>query len=647
MGSDYRKAQKAFRLLVKSGIIDKDNLRPEVADSWVRCYRVNNLEYKSKLLSVNDVSHKQEKNRHLVEAAMPVLSDINKAMEAISESYVVALFDSEGDIIELADKNNRHIKIGHRCSEMNGTVGPLGIALRTGQLAETIGYENLYPHAHDWHAVAGSIFSFNNSIQGFLAVVNLKGVVNGIKSIVSLGTRLIEETVIKEQLTMYNSGILLNSIPRIVVALDENGIITDANSKFIEFTGDERNMISGCRIDEYLSGDIDYEKLLSCSAVFSELNGISIRNEKNSHVRFSVKRKIVQIDKDQSRILLVFEENNNPQNISTHPVKNRQNANGFSFDRLIGESEIFWKVKEAARKAAHSPFNILIEGESGTGKDIMAQAIHRESGVSGPFVALNCGAMPRELLQSELFGYEDGAFTGAKRGGRAGKFELAEGGTVFLDEIGEMPADMQVSLLRFLQDKKLCRVGSSRTKEIDVRVIAATNRNLYDDVRNGRFREDLYYRLNVIQIRMPALRERKNDIPLLVCYILNNISNKMMTSVKHPEDDVMKKLVEYDWPGNVRELQNVLERAFVYADGNMITTGCLSAYINEYNMEKNIVFPRPVDSPEPGSVLKSYEKTVILDCLNKHNFNIARTARELGIARNTLYKKMDEFGVKR
>ena len=348
--------------------------------------------------------------------------------------------------------------------------------------------------------------------------------------------------------------------------------------------------------------------------------------------------------------LLIFEEDNKTK-VKKGAIRDRQlSFSAITFDQIIGKSETFLKVRDAALRVAKSSFNILIEGESGTGKELIAQAIHMESGATGPFIAINCGSIPKDLIHSELFGYDEGSFTGAQKGGKPGKFELADGGTLFLDEIGEMPKDMQVSLLRFLQDKIIVRIGGSRFKRIDVRIIAATNRNLAEEVASGNFREDLYYRINVIQLTLPPLRDRKSDIPLLAEHMLSIIWKQFETGRKYLTGEVIQMLSAYNWPGNVRELKNIMERAFVFSEGALITPDCLPSYISELipaNEGKN---ETGIDNSEPLKYavnLKDNEMIIISESLKKHNFNITKSAQELGIARNTLYKKMDEFGIKR
>jgi len=307
---------------------------------------------------------------------------------------------------------------------------------------------------------------------------------------------------------------------------------------------------------------------------------------------------------------------------------------------IIGESNTIRQSIEKAKRVASGPSTILILGESGTGKELFAQAIHGASDYrSGPFVPVNCGAIPRELIQSELFGYTDGSFTGAKRGGCAGKFETANGGTLFLDEIGEMPLEMQINLLRVLEEKAIVPVGGKNAIPINVRIIAATNKSLFEEVSKGRFREDLYYRLNVISITLPPLRAREGDIRLLVQYWAENISRKLDLDIKRMAPDLLSRLENYHWPGNVRELVNAVEHAVNISPNEEILVKHLPAYLRKKHFEK----------PRPGAgrimTLSVLEKDAIKKALLFYNGNITKASKALGIGRNTLYDKMKKYGL--
>jgi transcriptional regulator with PAS, ATPase and Fis domain len=334
-----------------------------------------------------------------------------------------------------------------------------------------------------------------------------------------------------------------------------------------------------------------------------------------------------------------------------------------NFNNLVGHSEKWIEIKKLSIRAARVSSSVLIEGESGTGKELVARAIHDESGLKGPFVAINCGAIPKELLQSELFGYEEGSFTGAKKGGGIGKLEMGDGGTVFLDEIGEMPFDMQVNLLRFLQEKMITRIGSSVPKKVDVRIIAATNRKLKTEVSMGRFREDLFYRLNVISIELPPLRERILDIPPITRFFIQTLCSQFKRDVLSISDAAMHMLCAYNWPGNARELRNVIENAVVFAEGNLITEDILPSYLKRNAPVQNTSFsdrkPSEMiisDETMHGLTIEEarknnqkasaeMERDEIVRLLDEFGGNISNVARHMGAARSTIYRKMKNYKI--
>ncbi|HTZ38694.1 MAG TPA: sigma 54-interacting transcriptional regulator [Syntrophales bacterium] len=315
----------------------------------------------------------------------------------------------------------------------------------------------------------------------------------------------------------------------------------------------------------------------------------------------------------------------------------------YSFDNIIGRGKLFLEVKKIAQKAAKNDFAVLILGETGTGKEVFANAIHYASKRRNkPFIRVNCAAIPSELLESELFGYEEGAFTGAKRGGKKGKFELASGGTIFLDEIGEMPQSMQVKILRVLQEKEVERIGGYKTIPTDVRVIAATNRDP-KALGGSALRNDLYYRLNVIQLKIPPLRERREDIRAFIHHVLRGLNEEYSRRVAlSPE--VFSLLEEYDWPGNVRELINVLESAYSLVDGQVILASNLPHHIR-HRAERS--HREPARSRPLSRTIDDIEKEVLLNVLKRKKFNCRATAKELGIHRSTLYRKFEKFRIRR
>lgn len=315
----------------------------------------------------------------------------------------------------------------------------------------------------------------------------------------------------------------------------------------------------------------------------------------------------------------------------------------YQFGNIIYGSGKMEEVMGLVARVAHSQATILIRGESGTGKELVANAIHYSSPRSHkPLIKVSCSAIPETLLESELFGHEKGAFTGAFHR-RIGRFEEADGGTLFLDEIGDLSPTIQVKLLRFLQEKEFQRLGSNLTLKTDVRVIAATHRNLEEEIKQNRFREDLYYRLNVITIHLPPLRERKEDIPLLIDYFLKKYSKYYQKPISDISKEARTLLLRHSYPGNVRELENLMERAVVLCRGEVITTQDLPFHLKEEKSEESKPLRRAKTLPES---LEEMEKDLILQALYQHQWVQTKAAEELGISERVLRYKMKKYGIR-
>ncbi len=313
----------------------------------------------------------------------------------------------------------------------------------------------------------------------------------------------------------------------------------------------------------------------------------------------------------------------------------------YSLQNVIGISDKMQEVFKTALKAARTKATILLIGESGTGKELIAKAIHFESDRSkGPFLAINCAAIPENLLEAELFGYEKGAFTGALVS-KPGKFELANGGTIFLDEIGDLPLALQAKLLRVIQDKTFERIGGTKSIKVDIRIIAATNKDLEEMVKNGKFREDLYFRLNVIPIYLPPLRERKEDIPLLIDHFLKKFNKEYGKNISINKS-AMEKLINYSWPGNVRELENTIERLIILAEGDEITLDDLPFYIKQ-DEESRIIGVKLKDSLP--SQIEFIEKKAIEKALKACNYNQTKAAKMLGLTKRQINYKIKKYGL--
>ncbi|SFJ53017.1 Transcriptional regulator containing PAS, AAA-type ATPase, and DNA-binding Fis domains [Terrisporobacter glycolicus] len=429
--------------------------------------------------------------------------------------------------------------------------------------------------------------------------------------------------------------ILLNGMNKAVVSIDTRGNIDKYNVKFREsFNIDDEKLESGNIFDllDFIKkpSTLDFEKYKTGIFYYKKLG----RNLKGIYniSQIVVKNKL-------KGYVIDFIENK-------EAIKNYNKINKdykITLDNIVGSSEIMEHTKQKALIAAKSNSTVLITGESGTGKELFARAIHNHSDRTDyPFVAVNCAAIPDNLLESELFGYEEGAFTGAKKGGKLGKFELAHNGTIFLDEIGDMSLHLQGKLLRVLQERELDKIGGKSNIFIDVRVIAATNKNLEELVRNGQFREDLYYRLKVIPITLPTLRERKSDIPLLIDYMIKEYARKLNKDVIGIEEDASKTLVDYTWPGNVRELQNIIEYSI-----NMSNSALLTLDIIPNNI-KSTYYDEKSHKEEEIRTLEDLEKEEIRKAFNKYKHykkDKELVAKALGISRATLYRKLEKYNL--
>lgn len=429
---------------------------------------------------------------------------------------------------------------------------------------------------------------------------------------------------------------LLDNMDKAVVSLDKDANIEKYNLKFKEIFEVKGNII-GSFIGDVLNfakdnnfNNINNDK--SCSFTYrgakKEFKGI-----------YNIKPII--LNEELKGYVLDFID-------KVDAIKNYNkisNDHKIYLENIIGSSYAINKSKEEALMASKTNSTVLITGESGTGKELFARAIHNHSCRAGnPFIAINCAAIPDNLLESELFGYEEGAFTGAKKGGSLGKFELADKGSIFLDEIGDMSLHLQAKLLRVLQEKEVDKIGAKHNVSIDVRIIAATNKDLEHMVRKGTFREDLYYRLNVIPVVLPTLRQRKNDIHLLIEYMMKEYSNKLDKNVQDIDLQALEYLCEYSWPGNIRELQNVIEYSVNRCEGKMITLDNLPNRIKRASSNEDQI----IESNENIKTLDELEKKEIIKALEKYkNYKKDKdlAAKALGISRATLYRKIERYKI--
>ena len=485
------------------------------------------------------------------------------------------------------------------------------------------------------YGVVGLI-AFNKE-QSDIIKDNSKDLTNFLGKMADLISNKLKAQIKTEELELEKKKleILLNGMNKAVVSIDKEGNIDKYNVKFKEIFNMKDDNIEGENIFQLL----DFIKKPSINDFKKHKTGVFYYKENSRNLKGIYNVSEIAVKNKLKGYVIDFIENKDA-------IKNYNKINKdykITLDNIISESEIMEHTKQKALIASKSNSTVLITGESGTGKELFARAIHNHSDrADNTFVTVNCAAIPDNLLESELFGYEEGAFTGAKKGGKLGKFEIAHKGTIFLDEIGDMSLHLQGKLLRVLQERELDKIGGKSNILIDVRVIAATNKNLVELVEKGQFREDLYYRLNVIPITLPALRQRKDDIPLLIDYMIKEYAHKLNKDVIGIEDDAKKTLIDYSWPGNVRELQNVIEYSI-----NMSNSSLLNLDIIPNNI-KSKYYDEKSNKCEEIRTLEDLEKEEISKALNKfkhYKKDKELVAKSLGISRATLYRKLEKYNL--
>lgn len=468
---------------------------------------------------------------------------------------------------------------------------------------------------------------------------------------------------------------ILNSVNEGVIAVDREGRITHINDVATQILHCTREEVIGQDICEYFQVEIPLQKIVKTGKPYHLKEVRFKRDHRVIHFLTSG----VPIPDDKGRIIGAVATINDYKQVKALINKVGGQRRLTTFDDIIYQSPNMRKVVETAKTVAKGNSTILLRGESGTGKELFARAIHMESNRSqAPFIAINCAALPSTLLESELFGYEEGAFTGAAKGGRKGLFEQASEGTLFLDEIGEISSQVQVSLLRVLQEGTIRRVGGSREIPVDVRIIAATHRNLEELIQHGDFREDLYYRLNVIPLRIPSLRERKEDIPLIVQHLVRKICTKLERPEVCLTRERLQLLMEKPWPGNVRQLENVLERIINVMDVQAMNTDetlewALLTVNQPVRGQKSALEEEPIPRFSPGfespikasdkilqiniplysskkwpplkSMVQDAEKQILLKVLEKYPTS-RKAGKVLSVSSTTILNKMKSFGIK-
>lgn len=442
------------------------------------------------------------------------------------------------------------------------------------------------------------------------------------------------------------------------IVIDSHGVITDINDKYCDFLGRRKENILGHPIEQIISTTSMYDVMNRRQRGDDQgsiyMHPYIASETKGSRHTYAIANRFCIFDENEQLIGAMAQMKFKERSLDiAHEVLKAEHAyykseyqnqmlNTSGFDKYLGNDSKINALRQMGLKVAKTDFSVLITGETGTGKELIAKSIHIESDrANEPMVCVNCGAIPMELMESEMFGYEEGAFTSARKGGKIGKFQLANHGTLFLDEIGDLPLPLQVKLLRVLQEHEIEKVGGTRPIPVDVRIIAATRKNLQQMMEEGTFRADLYYRLAVVTIDTIPLREHPEDIMLYANVFLQQLNHKFKTNVLFSKN-AGRCLLKYSWPGNVRELDNVISSAFISSDQMMIDLSDLPSKISDAVRHE---IPAKENQETLKSLVNQYEADIIRETLKKYDYNITAAARHLGIERSLLYKKMKKFNI--
>ena len=642
---------KAWELFLEKEVIDETLVRGAIARSWQRC-RSLRLKPTSPVTDFEAEEERLEARRYakeqFVRLVRPFLEDLTRSVSGTD--FQVILTDENGCLLEVAGdpgivKRAReiHLCAGADWSEGSRGTNAIGSAIVERQPMLVHAWEHYCEENQFLTCSAAPVFDPEGGLAGVIDISgdfrhanpHTPGIVLATARAIEIQLRLEEARSRLKDVSRW-SGALVRGYSEGLVAVDNQGIVTEINALGGEILGIDAAAARGNRLEQVYRGEAPFSSVARTGQEHREIAVDSSGRRAQSSA---------SLLRDEEGVVVgavaFLREIRGPQPIRRAAGLSRR----YRFEDIVGGSVAMQTAREWAQLAATCSSTVLILGDSGTGKELFASAIHYASARSrGPFLAINCAAMPESLIESELFGYSDGSFTGARRGGQSGKFEMANGGTIFLDEIGEMSLGMQAKLLRVLQERTVSRIGSSREIDVDIRVIAATHCDLTEDVEVGRFREDLYYRLAVLEVKIPPLRERKEDIPDLVSCLVAKISRRLERGTVPVGQEALQKLAGYPWPGNVREMENVLERALVRAGG---ASGLSAEHIElpVNGIRRGTAPDREAHSDAAFSFgrLRDVEKHAIADALSACRGNIKQTAARLGIARNTLYRKMQEF----
>ncbi len=636
----------------------KTQQKQVISESHERCLRLGvetERVLPSKVLAGKALKAKLAANAPLLDIAAPFMDILYEAVA--NSGFFILLTDQEGYIlrskgdpetIELSEELN--MVIGASMSEESIGTNAMGTSLHEGKPLQVTAEEHFITAYHRWTCSAAPIRNTQGEIIGSIDLTGVSELLHPhTLGLVVAAVRAIENHLHAEKAreklneTFYYLQSVLSSVSSGIITIDLDGTIKTINPWACSLLNLEKEKVTNSSISVLLPIWKDIYKRFNRGESFLDTE-ISIPGKRD---RYDLSA--YPIYDDQQDILGMVLVVRGIQKIFNLVNKYTGMRAHYTFDDIIGKSPEIRQIIDHARTISGTPSTVLLMGESGTGKELLAQSIHNASTRRNEvFIAVHCGALPKNLIESELFGYEEGAFTGSKKGGHAGKFELANGGTIFLDEIGEMPLDMQVNLLRVLQEGYVTRIGGTKNIPVDVRVIAATKKNLVDELRKGTFREDLFYRLSVIPLFIPPLRERKQDVQALFNHFMEAKARKLNKPVPAIGDELKDQIIRYHWPGNVRELENFVENLVNFngmSSFNILEVENTTGFHN-YQGNQNEKQKEPDTFAKTGQVsLEDLEKRAIRECMRHHDGNVTRVSRQLGISRTTLYSKMRKYRI--
>lgn len=614
-------------------------IRPEIIASWNRCkeMKVDRDGGRGHIISEPELRDCLEQKKELLEIARPIMEGL---FEIIKEtSYSVVLTDENSVLIDtilnddiLGIHEELNFLKGTLWDEKNVGTNAIGTCLAMDEPVQIIGEEHYCVSHHRWTCSAAPIHDTSGKIIGCL---DLSGRASGVHThtygmVVSAAKNIETQLAIVESYRLMD--VALDSILNGLMIIDTDLKIQRVNHQVCKLFRMEEEAILKLEMDQILK-DVDIVNNIFINKKKFRLSDITLVIGQKKIECFLDITPIISGEKVMGAVLVIRE---------TKQVRKEMNIQAgfranYTFDKIITKNKNMIELINTAKRISRTNCSVLIEGESGTGKELFAQSIHNESYRDrGPFIAINCAAIPKELFESELFGYEGGSFTGALKGGRPGKFELANGGTLFLDEIGEIPMEFQPKLLRVLDDNKVTRIGGDYDRELDVRIIAATNRNLLNEISKTAFRQDLYFRLNVINLRLLPLRQRREDVIELGQYFLDLLNGENKSMTKYFSQVFKEKLKETDWLGNVRELKNIVQRSYYLSRGESIDNIDLLA-----KNEQEVIS----DYRGEAESIKEIEKSSIEYALRVNNGNAVKAAKDLKISKATIYRKIKSYAI--